>query len=84
MFDMTHWSKSLLVSPDSVPRFSHHFLTVCNYRCSWLTTKILQDFLNFLSPEIKAIFGQAKNYKPTWTKTSLRLVFVLRWKNANN
>jgi hypothetical protein len=25
-------------------------------------------------------FGQAKNYKPTWTKTSLRLVFVLRWK----
>ena len=21
----------------------------------------------------------AKNYKPTWTKTSLRLVFVLRW-----
>ena len=24
-------------------------------------------------------FGKAKNYKPTWTKTSLRLVFVLRW-----
>ena len=24
-------------------------------------------------------FGEAKNYKPTWTKTSLRLVFVLRW-----
>ena len=32
--------------------------TVCNYRHSSLTTKILQDFLNFLSPEIKAIFGQ--------------------------
>ena len=25
-------------------------------------------------------FGQAKNYKPTWTKTSRRLVFFLRWK----
>ena len=24
-------------------------------------------------------FLLAKNYKPTWTKTSLRLVFVLRW-----
>ena len=24
----SHWSKSLLVSPDSVPRFSHHFLTI--------------------------------------------------------
>jgi hypothetical protein len=24
-------------------------------------------------------FWEAKNYKPTWTKTSLRLVFVLRW-----
>ena len=24
----SHWSKSLLVSPDSVPRFSHHFLAL--------------------------------------------------------
>ena len=25
---VSHWSKSLLVSPDSVPRFSHHFLAL--------------------------------------------------------
>ena len=36
----------------------HYRHTVCNYRHSSLTTKILQDFLNFLSPKNQSNFGQ--------------------------
>ena len=35
------------------------------------------------NPDRCTSFLLAKNYKPTWTKTSLRLVFDMRWNKTN-
>ena len=44
----------------------------------WEVDHLLRDVIGVQD------FGKAKNYKPTWTKTSLRLVFVLRWNYFNS
>ena len=45
--------------------------------CFWEVDHPICDVWNNLIGA--QVFGKGKIYKPTWTKTSLRLVFVLRW-----
>jgi hypothetical protein len=48
--------------------------------CFWEVDHPLCDVYNNLIGA--QVFGKGKIYKPTWTKTSLRLVFGLRWKKT--